>query len=244
MSIFAPPPLFPQPFNPRETKRILLFVSIIAAALVLTSCGATKRFKQTQEQSSSFENSAKYDSTGQTKAKTETSTDTKTKIKTTETIDTNITIPGSSVKGSKSIDDIKSGKPLVIDNNGHSLSIRFNPGTGNIEAQATTEAKSVPVRAERVTEAETNEQATRTAESQSKAKVSAKEAAKGDTSSASLNKASETAATPWYFAPWPWFILAGIIGILYLKYGSPLSWIAALVKRKQSGTHKRDDYSL
>lgn len=224
-------------------KKTLSLAILIAVAISLASCGATKRFKHTEDHSASFKTESNYDSTSQSKTKVENATNTKAKIKTTETVDTNITVPGTSVTGGKSLDDIKDGKPLVIDVNGHSLSVRYNPGTGNIEAKSTTEDRTVPVRATRVTEAETQEQSTTTAQEETKVSVSAENASKGESSSSELTKASETAATPWYFAPWPWIILFVVGAAAYLKYGSPMRWIAALIKPKPKDP-PRDNYSL
>lgn len=213
-------------------KKIFTLAAIIAVAISLASCGATKRFKHEQKQSASIDIKSDYDSTSHTKAKVETETKKKATVKTTETIDTNIVVPGSSVSAKKPLEEITKGKPLVVDVNGHSFSIRYNPGTGNIDAESTVSDRTVPVHAKRVTEAETEEEGTTKAQTENKAAVSASEAAKGETDTSEVIKTSETKATPWYFAPWPWIILFVIGAAAYLKYGSPIGWITSILKRK------------
>lgn len=213
-------------------KRILSIALIVAVATILASCGTLKRHKQAEQLSASTETKNELETKAEIKTKAETKDVAKGTVKTTETVDTNITVPGSTVTGGKPLEEITSGKPLVVDVNGHSLSVRYNPGTGNIEANSTTKDKSVPVKATRVTEADWESIGTTNTSEHAKASQSASNEAKSDTSSSKVNASTEVGPTPWYFSPWPWIIAFAIGAFLYLRYGSPLKWIAALFSRK------------
>jgi hypothetical protein len=118
--------------KPRNiAQAILILITVIIMMAIFTSCTPLRKtVTKVQTEDTKRE---KVDSAARTQTVT------------TRKVDTTLNLPGSTVSGSKPMDNLINGDSLVSENDQARVAVRFNPGTGNIEATATVKPREVPV---------------------------------------------------------------------------------------------------
>lgn len=114
-------------------------------------------------------------------------------IVTTRTADTLIHVPADTARGSRPLSDLTDDRPLVFETPTQRVTVRYDRQTGNIQAEAITTERQVPVRIQETTTQRNNESHVESSEV----------------------RRTETTPSPW-ISPWPWLLILLIIVIFGL----------------------------
>lgn len=113
-------------------------------------------------------------------------------IITTRKADTLVRIPADTARGSRPLADITNDRPLVFETPTQRVTVTYDRATGNIQAEAITQPREIPIQVEETTVNRSSESA-----------IESREV-----------RQAETEAS-WWLNPWPWLLLAFIILLMW-----------------------------
>lgn len=176
----------------------LLFIGLCALVAALSSCQSVKKLVHKTSR----------DSTATATSQVHTNTAVTTITHTVTDCDTNVTLRADTTQGSKPLQQITEGHPLVVDDGNTAIDVSYNARTGNIDAKAVSKPKTIPLRIHTTTD-QAQQLNTATAE-----KAQQKTEVKASASDKSVQKAGASF--------WVWVGIVGgillLVIVIYLIY--------------------------
>lgn len=177
--------------TPTNIARALLVFIACLILIALTSCGTTKKI--TSKTSS------------ETETKSTEQVENKTKVVTTEVADTNILVKGDTARTYTPLKSILFGKEVRTRSGATSITAVYNPKTDNIEIEAVTDDRSIPVSINKTT----------VSESESTSKVTSETNTETSTSNKDVKRDNSPGFWFWF---WPVLIIVLVLVYLIHRY--------------------------
>lgn len=147
----------------------LLWVTTIILMATLMGCSTSRNMNKSSRESSVVDKSQIEENTGSKLKQT---------TETNEQVDTTVkTKPDSSI-GSKPLNNIVTGEPLVVETDGSKVTVNYDPITGNLKASLQTKGQDIDVKINKSTKTTTEQADTSSKKTQNNIAKKQKDTAK------------------------------------------------------------------
>ncbi len=205
-------------------KNLIFILAVLSAC---TGCGAMKRNKSKEQLQEKSSEHLKEKTSEQLQEKNDQQLQYNNHTKTTNQLDTNIHVPGDSLGFITPLSSLIQNGGVSIDGGDMSIDLKYNPATGQLTGTTKSKPKVIPVKVNSSSESFTNIKQDQQHEKKQEKKSDIDLKKKDESESNKKNVAAERKASPWYFSPWPWLLIAAAVVCLawYIRHRYSLWYV-------------------